>query len=94
MTSREDFPGTDEWYTSRGMSIPERKKEADKTLQLPTQKLYGHPDIPKEDMDKIYKSVEIWNEKLQPWILKGMVRGYLLAIGKLPRYYYDDVTNL
>ncbi len=28
MTSREDFPGTDEWYEARGMSKPDKKKPA------------------------------------------------------------------
>src|SRR5882672_2011792 len=49
-----------------------------------------HKDIPAEDMAKLYKYCETWNENFAPFVLKGLVQGYLLAIGKLPRYHYDE----
>ena len=30
MSSREDFPGSDEWYTSRGLQKPIREKDQSK----------------------------------------------------------------
>lgn len=50
----------------------------------------GHPDIPDADMAKIYKVAETWNEEIYPHFLKGMIDGYRLAMGKLPRIRYEE----
>lgn len=59
-----------------------------------------HEDIPMDEMRKIYNLVQTWNEEIKPWMLKGIVQGYLLGIGKLPKYKYltdaelDDLIQL
>ena len=52
------------------------------------QPITCHPDIPADEMRKIYNLVQTWNDDIKPWMLKGVVQGYLLATGKMPRYRY------
>jgi len=71
----EWFPGI-EWL-----------EETDAPAAL-VEELPSHEDIPVDYMRKIYNTVQCWNDEIKPFMLKGMVQGYLLAIGKLPKFTY------
>lgn len=61
-------------YETQGFARPQKPPEP-KDYGAPT-----HPDIPYEVMLEIMAISNVWSEEVRPWIFKGLVKGYLLAM--------------
>ena len=63
-----------------GSNWQARKEDAGKPLFGEEKR--RHPDIPEKDLQKMERAADVWNEEIRSHIFKGMLKGYLIAIGK------------
>jgi hypothetical protein len=69
---------------------PVNKDEKPVTSQPKEDKdLFIHLEIPVADMKIIWRNACVWNDDIKPHFYKAMIRGYLLAKGKLATVYGD-----